>query len=268
MDVILDGQFDVLPVKSTPLLGVQDPYHQLLRTYGYLGQDAPVGDFLRAYHGLSGRWLVASPVFWQATHRDAMIAAGGVTLDITAEASRKLCTAFAEFLLEDNIRLHYHNHYTWLIQTDEPLDATALNGVLGQSIRPFLEACKSTPFWLRFITESQLFLHTHAEQQGIQVNGLWVWGAGPLEEPQDRSLVICSHNPLWERACSRLSSLVTYDTPGLSVTKDTVFFVPDHACQYAPHLEARLTSTRVDWYWSNQAYTIKPLPWFKRFWRR
>ena len=268
MDVILNERCDVLPLKSTPLLGIRDPYHQLLKSYGYLDQDAPVGDFLRAYHGLSGRWLVASPVFWQATHRDAMIVAGGVTLDITEEASRQLCEAFAEFLLEDNIRLHYHNHYTWLIQTEEPIDATALNGVLGQSIRPFLEACKSTPFWLRFITESQLFLHTHAEQQGIQVNGRWIWGDGQLKTAQARPLMICGHHPLWEKACTQLSTLVTYDTPGLTVAKDTVFFVPEHACEYASQLEARLANAHVHWYWSNQAYITKPISWFKRFWRR
>ncbi|MFZ4076666.1 MAG: hypothetical protein ACOYKA_01650 [Legionellaceae bacterium] len=267
MDVILDARCGMVPDKSKPLVSSHDPYHQLLMTYGYVERDAPVGDFLKHVQGFSGRWLVASPLYWQATHNDAMVVAAGPALAITDEASRALCEMYAAFLLEERVVLRYHNRYTWLIQTDESINTTALHGLLNRSIRPFLDALKSTPYWLRLITESQLFLHAHAEQKGLKVNGLWIWGEGELKQKQGRPLVVWADDPSYEKACGYLSSQVRRFLRDDVFQKETIIFVPEQATERAVELEARLKNSRIHWYWADQAYETEPLSWFRRLWR-
>ena len=268
MEVILDDQCNIAPIESTPISGSICPYHQLLIAYGYKGHDAPVADLLKRYHGLSGHWLVLSPVHWQATHNDAMIVAAGSLLGLTDEASRGLCSTFAEFLAEDGSILRYHDQYTWLLQTKEPApdESIALNNILNRSIRPFLDALKSTPFWLRFITESQLFFNTYAQQKETRVNGLWVWGAGQLRAPESTPLVLCSEDQRWIKLCEHLSTQVTSYHPNDKCIKNSVFFVEkNHA---PPQLEPCLVNEDIHWYWRNQAYAMKRLSWLQRLWRR
>jgi hypothetical protein len=132
---------------------------------------------LQKQHGLTGVWMIASPVHWEATHNDAMICYAGATLNLSDEASRRLLMMFADFIAEDNIRLHYHDATTWLLQAEgrQAPKALPVSQLLNQSIKPALHALEETPYWLRFMTEAQMFFSA----QSSIVNGLWVWGTEP-----------------------------------------------------------------------------------------
>jgi len=127
-----------------------------------------------------GSWLRVSPVHWEATHNNAMIVAAGEDLNLTDEASRKLCDAFAAFLAEENMQLHYCNAGTWLLlcDTEVPPQTEPLDTALQSSMHRLLITLKKTPFWLRFLTESQMFFSGQPQDDKVMpVNGVWVWPA-------------------------------------------------------------------------------------------
>ena len=127
-----------------------------------------------------GAWLIVSPVHWEATHNNAMMVAAGVGLELSDEASKKLYTAFAAFLAEDNMQLHYCNAETWLLlcERETAPKTQPLHIALQSSMHALLADLKSTPFWLRFMTESQMFLSGQVQADAAYpVNGVWVWPA-------------------------------------------------------------------------------------------
>jgi len=127
-----------------------------------------------------GAWLIVSPVHWEATHNNAVIVAGGEELNLTDEVSKKLYTAFAAFLAEDNMQLHYCSAGTWLLlcENQEPPNTQALDKALQRSMHALLADLKNTPFWLRFMTESQMFFSGQVQADAAYpVNGVWVWPA-------------------------------------------------------------------------------------------
>lgn len=147
-----------------------DPVLKALKNHDNLPKDFP------------GAWLVVSPVHWEATHNNAAIVAGGDALNLSEEASKKLYTAFAEFLAEEQMQLHYCDASTWLLlcENREPPQTEALDHVLQRSMHALLASLKSTPFWLRFMTESQMFFNGQAQENkdmSYPVNGVWVWPA-------------------------------------------------------------------------------------------
>jgi len=145
-----------------------DPVLKALKKHENLPNDFP------------GAWLVVSPVHWEATHNNAAIVAGGDALNLTEEVSRKLFDAYAKFLAEDNMLLHYCNAGTWLLLCEDQASpqTEALDRVLQCSMHALLASLKSTPYWLRFMTESQMFFSVQKQEDAdYPVNGVWVWPA-------------------------------------------------------------------------------------------
>ena len=144
---------------------------------------APPGvDFLRSYHGLDGTWLVASPIYWQATHNDAMIVACDEALDLSDEESRAWFAVWAECLQLENIQLYYHDAYTWLIKPSalQPINALPVHALLQQPMMAHLKALDKTLFWSRILTENQMLFSAHplnhARKDRYPINGVWIWG--------------------------------------------------------------------------------------------
>lgn len=129
-----------------------------------------------------GDWLIVSPVHWEATHNNAAIVAHGDALNLSEEVSRTLYTAFAAYLAEDKMHLYYCNANTWLLlcEDQEPPQTQTLQDALQRSMHTLLECLKKTPFWLRFITESQMFFSRQPQGgAAYPVNGVWIWPARP-----------------------------------------------------------------------------------------
>ena len=145
-----------------------DPVLKALKKNAHLPKDFP------------GAWLNVSPVHWEATHNNAMMVAAGVGLELSDIASKKLYDAFAAFLAEDNMQLHYCNANTWLLlcEHQEPPKTEGLDKALQCSMHALLATLKSTPFWLHFLTESQMFLSGQPQEGATYpINGVWVWPA-------------------------------------------------------------------------------------------
>lgn len=139
---------------------------------------------------IDGHWLTVSPIYWQATHNDAMIMACGAELDLPDDESRRWFEALAAFLVHDKVKLHYHDAHTWLIQFDAapPINAVPVHTLIQQSMMQQLKALDPTLFWSRFLTETQMFFSEHplnkAREERYPVNGVWVWDATHVPKPR------------------------------------------------------------------------------------
>jgi hypothetical protein len=255
VDVVVNGSKDTLTDISHAQQGNYQSEHQLLKIWGYAEQQTPVGDFLRVYHGLSGRWCVASPMRWEATHNDVVMRKVGVLLSISEEESRQLFLAFANFLKEDGIHMHYHDATTWLIEQKPVALPTVVPAyeLLDKSMSAALRTLMPEASWLRLVTESQMFFSAQKQE----MNGLWFWGGGACMAPQKRPLIICA-DERWHQAASCLSSCVQVFDEHTSCVKNSVYFIPDLTQVDLTALEYKLRRYWVRWHWNNMTYMTRP----------
>ena len=251
MEVILNAskQADETQLKSMAVV-------RLLKAFGYTDNALPVAEILARYHNLSGMWTVLSPVHWEATHNDALMTSGG-------EASRDLFDLFQAFVAEEGMQLHYHDASTWLLQcVAHPLPETkSLHQVLNHSMRPLLKALETEPFWLRFLTEAQMFL----SQQEAFVNGVWFWGSSPCRVPDNNPLIVCE-DEAWISAASLISTDVQCYQSDMVLPKKGVCFVPQNALEMFENLKTKSDKQQVIWSFNDITYTTKPKNLWARLW--
>lgn len=267
MHIVVNEERSLAPVGITPLIHHGNFYHHVLSCLAYPLDSPPVGDLLRRYHGLDGQWLVASPIFWQATHNDAMIVSSGDELNLSEKESRRWFVALAEFVAADNINLHYHDAHTWLLQYDaRPLIfAKPVYKMHHQSMMPALKALDKTLFWQRFITENQMFFSGHVLNKariGLHpINGLWIWGGGQLRERVDTPMYCAG-------SLAKLASLVSINVNDLETTqrlaKNGVVLLKSLSADELLTLQTRLQKYTTHWYWNNVAYLSKPKSFMSR----
>jgi len=270
MDVIIDARLEVPPKDSSPLETLGNFYHNLLCCLRYPASYPPVAELLRRYHHLDeGTWLVVSPVYWHATHNDAMIAASGEDLRLGDDEAHLWFTAFAEFVAAENMTLYYHDAVTWLLQADThpPITANPVHSIMQQSLMPHLRRLDTTFFWQRFITETQMFFSGHPlnKQRGeCPINGVWMWGNGGLQAPASRA--IFTDDGLLAVA-KLVSTHVSPYQRSNSYSKDSIVLLPDMTADGLHDLQIKLQSFSVHWFWNNLAYASKPRSWLSRLWR-
>ncbi len=238
------------------------PTVRLLKALGYADNALPVAEILAKYHNLSGVWTVLSPVHWEATHNDALMMPGGA-------ASRDVFDAFQAFVAEVDMRLHYHDASTWLLQCDAHAlpDTKPLHQVLQRSMRPILKALEKDPFWLRFLTEAQMFLSRY--QQSI--NGVWFWGMHACAAPSNKPLVIWD-DKAWVSLAERISTQVNLYHAGMNLPKNAVCFVPECTPESVKALEVQLekqiAKQKINWSFNNTDYITQPKSLWARFWSK
>ena len=269
MDVIINADRDLTPNGSKPLISQGNVYSNLLHCLGYPDNILPVAELLRQYYGLSGQWLVVSPMYWEATHNNAMIVACDQQLQLSERESRLWFAAFEEFVAHDQMTMYFHDPYTWLLQvTDKPLlTAKPVHNIVQSSLLPQLQALDSSNYWQRFITETQMFLSAHplnTNREPCPINGVWLWGNGSLQPAT--SSTILSEEPLLSIAKS-LSSQVRQYQAGDGISANSILLLPSLAPQALEDVQAKLQKQTVRWYWNNIAYTSQRLGWFSRLWR-
>ena len=272
MDVVINADIDAVPEGYTTTQTHGNFYHNILACLAYPIDAPPVADLLRRYHGLEGEWLIASPIHWQATHNDAMIVASGYELKLSTEESRVWCAELAEFSAFVDIKLHYHDANTWLLQRDGKPEITArpVHTLHHQSMMPELKKLDETLFWQRYITENQMFFSEHplnkARKESYSINGLWLWGGGNLHERGHKTLV-CANEGL-EKLATQLSTNVSSYQSTRAISTDSILLFDTLNEHERAALQTQLQKNTVHWYWNNVAYTSKPKSWWSRLLER
>ena len=267
MDVVINATTEPQPsvavasAKAQLFIGQRNYYVNFLTCLGYSVDFPPVADLLRKLHGLHGIWWVLSPIHWQATHNDAMIVACDEQLQLSDEESRQWFTALSEFLAQEDVKLHYHDAYTWLIQFKGAvsLDAKPVSALVQQSILPHLKALDPTSFGQRFITENQMFFSQHALNKGrldrYAINGIWIWGGGVLTSASLKSVIAMDETAF--NLASIVSTKVSRYQIGQTLANDAVIL------SSAEMFDRNLLKKRTaHWYWNNMMYSTKRTNWF------
>ena len=268
MDIVVNAEIAAMPENNTPIANQHHYYHNILTCLHYSEAYPPVASLLSRLHGLEGVWLIASPVHWQATHNDAMIVACGEGLNISLQESRLWFEALAELVALDNIKLHFHDAHTWLIQCDgkPPLTAKPVHRLLHQSLMPQLKSLDTTLYWQQWMTEIQMFFSTHLLNQSrtglYPINGVWLWGSGELPVAGEIP-IIAEEEEQWGLARILSKNVNSYHSTSVFIN-DNVLLFGDLSEQERTVLQARLQKSTVRWYWNNLAYVSKPQNWFSR----
>ncbi len=259
MDIVINSSCPSVPDCEDNAEIMGHFYSHVLTCLGYTKNAPPVADLLRRYHGLIGRWLVISPIYWQATHNDAMIMACYDTLSLSDTESKRWFAALAGFLASDPVKLHYHDAYTWLIQFDNAplIHADPVHLLFNQSIKKPLQKLDTTLFWSRFITENQMFFSDHIlnkERAALYpVNGVWIWREAELDALGTRSIV-CADDKTYALA-RLLSSQVSRLHPNQALANNTLVLLSDFDHSLMNHFK----NNTVRWVWNNRIYTTKKL---------
>jgi hypothetical protein len=236
-------------------------YQNILHCLGYR-DTYPLADVLRQYKQLPGKWVVASPIHWQATHNDSTVLAYSNSLFKDEKESKKWFEHFRHFAQEHEVC--YLDKDLWLLRCDDlpSLSAKPVNQILHKSFLPEFQEIK-VAFWQCFITESQMYFSNLQENESREqkINGLWFWGGGEFIKstqpivfpPQLRELAeVLSYNP---QAYSE----------GLPKANQTLFIL-DKACPGdISNLEKQLAQYTTHWYWNNLDYQKKSSNWWRRF---
>lgn len=255
-DAIFDGVHS-LTSAGTALLN-------FLLCLGYDPLDPPIGDLLRKYHNLEGDWLVVSPVYWQASHNDAMILAAGKELELQDAEIKPWFDLFADYLAAEEISLYYHDAETWLLHNpkEHPLNAKPVHQLLNKSLMPELAQLDDTLFWQRFITENQMLFASQPNQSGV--NGLWPWGNAKLADKQ--TIAICTDASFFSLA-EQCSSNVSLYNPSINLKEQHILLITELSVLSAQHQD-ELKKLSAHWYWNNTAYISGASNWFTRLWRK
>lgn len=266
MDIVVNAE-------KEGLLSTQDPlthyFYNILLCLGYEPAYLPLANLIKLYHQLSGHWLVASPIHWEATHNDAMLTAAGNALQLSEEESRLWFAEVATFLSADGFTPVYHDAQTWLFKVDDkpPISSQAVETVLHQSLMPLFTSLDRRFFWQRLITELQMYLSAHplnAKRQGLSINGLWFWGGGEFE-CQGRLIatddaVLLGYARASDQAISPLGEALT-------LSKDHLVIINDPKQIECLGFKEKTKKKTVNWHWNNGSYSEQVRPWWSRILR-
>lgn len=263
MKLIINAESEFAPEVKHQLNSQGDPLLNLLLCLGYDTLNPPLAALLSQYHQLEGDWVVLSPVYWQATHNNALITAFGKSLNLDETGIKDSFHRFAEYLRAEGLGLYYHDASTWLLSASQRprLKTKPVHYLLDRPLMMEIAAMDETFYWQKFLTESQMFFATQAHHETL--NGVWLWGSAPLDSK--KSIKICADEHFISLAQLCASHVSLYQ-PSLSLNDFDLLLVADFSLFSEVHQE-QLKKRSARWYWNNIGYDVPHLNCFTRLWR-
>ncbi|WP_133129682.1 hypothetical protein [Legionella yabuuchiae] len=269
MQIVVNAEIEALPKEAALISDGGNFYAHILACVGYANDSLPVGALLARHLNLAGEWLVASPVYWEATHNDALMKACGTELQVSEEESKAWFVAFSDFVRADDFATYYVDKHTWLIRCDSkpPLHSLPVHCALHQSMMPLLRSLDNTMYWQRFLTESQMFLSNNIlnkNRTNVPINGIWLWGSGRLHEPGRKPILSQTESLL--QLAKLISNHATFYQPGSRLSKHSLLLFDELKGEALIYLQKQLNNKSVPWFWNNAVYQTQSKPWFTRWW--
>lgn len=262
MDVVINSDCSFSPDPKSLLNGYSNYHLNIFKCLDYPDEQIPLASLLSSHHSLHGQWLVVTPIFWQASHNNAVILACDAKLNLLEEEARELFDKFSIFAKESGMQAYFHDRYTWLLECDGKPSTQSIppHRLLHQPIFPHLKNMDSTLYWQRFITEIQMLF---IDQK--KVNGVWLWGNGDLHNPVNRCILV--NDSKTHALAQLLSQRVNYFAHS-KPTKKALLLLDSMNQEEENLLRAKLSHLHVNWYWNNVAYSSRPQSWFSRWIKR
>lgn len=263
MDLIINSRCSSIEEAQQQLPSQGSWQLNLLACLGYDVENPPLATLLSQHHDLHGDWVVVSPVFWEASHNNAMITASGEQLSASEEDLTACFHQYADFLHAAGMALYYHDQYTWLLSAPNKARLQA-KPVLQMIHRPLineLSLLDETLFWQKLLTESQMFF---ASKQHHSINGVWFWGTGILANKKNRS--ICTTED-YLSVCQCCSTSVSLYGPEIMLQDFDTVLIKDRSVLTAEH-QQKLKKIPVNYYWNDSGYSLAPRSLISRLWRK
>lgn len=267
MDVVINGTQTAPPADSKAIVSQGSYALNLLACLGFAPTNPPLADFLRLYHDLEGRWLVASPIHWQATHNDAMLMATGSDLELSEDESLSWFNEVAEFLKADGFSPRFLDAQTWLFRVDNQpiIDTKPPHCLIQHSLMPSFKIMDNTLFWQRLITELQMYLSEHPlnkTRKGLCINGLWFWGAGEFAVTNKKKIV-CD-DPQLNALLKAQGQQISLLTESTILSKEQLVVINQPKPTLLQLLHEKTKKNTVRWYWSDLAYLRQASHWWSK----
>jgi hypothetical protein len=214
-----------------------------------------VAKFVAAQKGLpDGNWLLARPIYWQATHNDVMIVAD-CQQGFSDDHMKHYFEVFQGFLERDGYSVYRLEHHLWLFDANSmpTMQSVGLNDVMHQSLQTFIQQMPVE--WRTWFTEVQMLFHGLPAPGPYPVNGVWVFGGG---EPPN-------HLPLTYMGDFHLPEYENWNAEKTLKSGDVLLVSKDKQQILNEELKHVLSGFHeVHWWWNNQHYTVsKPSIWSK-----
>ena len=172
------------------------------------------------YEPGEGWWLRADPVHLRPDQRGIFLADARVLAIEPVEAA-SLAAAFDHTFASDGLQLQVVNPNRWYLRlADDPgLRTYPLADAIGRDINSLLPHGSNARRWHTLLTEAQMLFHSHPvnrareERNQPLINGLWLWGGGPLvSSVRAPAASLYAHDPL-ARGLARQAGMAIYPPP-------------------------------------------------------
>lgn len=263
MKFVVNDTVATLPSRAVVHTATRSFWTNALMALGFDAPYLPLAALLKQVHGLQGTWMLASPVHWVAGHNDAVISACGEMLLRHEGHARIWFAEISQFLAQDGISMVFHDANTWLVRVDDkPVwQAPDVHCMLDKSFSEVLSSMEKDAYWLRLLTELQMFCSHHplnTKSGELSVNGLWFWGAASLPAGLDKKIMTDS---LALQAIFPDSLVLS---PAARFTGDLTVIIETLTPEYLRLLDNYNQKNTCLWYWNNTAYLRSPRFWWSR----
>lgn len=169
------------------------PHRRAFELFGLAaGDELPVGAVCRLADcgSAAGWWMRADPVHFVADRDRLRLARGD--LRIEAGEAERLTAEFNRHFAEEGLCLEAPRPSRWYLRLAQPpgdLRTSSIAEAMEGEVRPHLPRGSAALRWHARLNEIQMLFHASPvnegrERQGrLTVNGLWLWGGGPLPDP-------------------------------------------------------------------------------------
>jgi hypothetical protein len=217
------------------------PHVWQMNLMNLLNQGQGIAELLAADLGChEGNWLIASPIYWQATHNDVMITS------LRAKLDPEYLRVFQNFLALDASKLLVHPSGLWLFESERmpSLNSQDLEGMMHRSLYPFLE--QMPVLWRTWFTETQMLF---SPIFAAQANGLWPWGGGIFKLNQT---LYALEPHLWPEKIAPID--LWHDGINYKHQDSVLLVTTSQLDELLPHLRSKARQITI--WWNNGLETI------------
>jgi hypothetical protein len=186
----LDGAEKFARKNHVPASREQDYWAALSELFHIHGAPSfPAAAFLALADNQAKDFLCISPVHLEVGVEKIFLSAV-CDQQITAQQARHLIAALNVHFQNDGLKIDSITPSLWRVSLPGKMniETSSIYQVNHQSIYSMLPAGNDALYWHRFLNEAQMLLFELSENQASAtygdsvINGLWVWGEGPLPD--------------------------------------------------------------------------------------
>ena len=261
MKIIINANSISIPwekksIKTPPHIVSSIFYQKLLISLSYSTDAPPVGELLKRYYNLPGTWLIATPIYWEATHNSGSILAGGHDLNISEDIARTTFNRLEHFFNEEGRKLFWHDKVTWLLEStqgDPSINSIPPDVLANQSLMPYLQQLDNTGYWVRKITETQMLLSSSS------INGIWIWGQGAYKT---------QHKPIYTNNLEILKLLKCLSDRAAIFSDELIHKHALMVFETLTEIEIiklmpLIRKYPIEWHFNNETFRTSPKSWFR-----